>query len=311
MTQEVLILLATWNGESFLKEQLASIAEQTHRNWRILAADDGSTDSTISILEEFGAHHPGHLCLLRGDSPGSAKGNFFRLLREAPKAPYYAFCDQDDVWAPEKLSTLVAACQEVESHAETPVPCAVYSDLVVVNEELGVIGPSFMRQIVARPERCTLGSLLVENSAPGCAMLFNHNLRERFAEYEGPLDDVIMHDWWIALLAKVFGYLTYVPEPLVQYRQHGNNSLGSVQRGGPSFVLGKLFTQEDEMRRVVRQGVLLERGHGNRASGESAETLRAFASLPDLGKLARVAVCVRHGILKQTLSRRIYQLMRI
>jgi glycosyltransferase involved in cell wall biosynthesis len=308
--REVVVLLATFNGAEFLGAQLDSVSSQTYPHWRVVAADDGSTDASVEILETFRRDHPGRLEILDGPAVGSAKDNFFRLLRSAPSAPYYAFCDQDDFWHEEKLEVLVAECRRLEESSSPGTPCLVYSDLTVVDTSLRVVADSFWQQIAADPRRSTLGSLLMENHIPGCAMLFNAGLRRVFDEYRGPLDDIIMHDWWVALLAQTFGQVGYVPTPLVQYRQHGGNSMGTVNRRGIRFAIQKLGSDLG-VRQSLRQGALFCRVYGDDAEGESADTLRAFQSLSGKRKLARIGLSVRHGLLKQTSLRRIYQLMKI
>lgn len=310
LSQEVVVLLATFNGAEFLGAQLDSISSQTHPDWRVVAADDGSTDASVQILETFRRDHPGRLEILDGPAVGSAKDNFFRLLRNAPSAPYYAFCDQDDFWHEQKLEILVADCRRLEGSGSPETPCLVYSDLTVVDASLRVVADSFWQQIAADPRKSTLGSMLMENHIPGCAMLFNASLRRVFDQYEGPLDDIVMHDWWVALLARAFGRVEYVPTPLVQYRQHGGNSMGTVNRRGIRFAIQKLGSDLG-VRQSLRQGALFCRVYGDEAEGDSADTLRAFQSLSGKCKLARIGISVKHGLLKQTSLRRIYQFMRI
>ena len=102
----VTILLATLNGEDYLKAQLESIAAQTYENWQLVVGDDGSTDNTISILEEFSTQHPEQVTIIQNDPPkGSAKDNFISLIQNS-YGPYFMFCDQDDVWNQIDLSDI-------------------------------------------------------------------------------------------------------------------------------------------------------------------------------------------------------------
>lgn len=311
LVRDVVVLLATFNGAEYLGAQLDSISSQTYPHWRIVAADDGSTDGSVEILEAFRRDHPGRLDILDCPAVGSAKDNFFRLLRNAPSASYYAFCDQDDFWHEEKLEILVADCRRLEGlRAPGTTPCLVYSDLTVVDASLRVVADSFWQQIAADPRRSTLGSMLMENHIPGCAMLFNAALRRVFDEYNGPLVDAVMHDWWVALLAHTFGQVGFVATPLVLYRQHGGNSMGTVNRRGLRFAMQKVGSDLGT-RQALRQGALFCRIYGDEAEGDSANTLRAFQSLSGKRKLARIGLSVRHGLLKQTTLRRVYQLMKI
>lgn len=308
----VLVLLATWNGALYLGEQLDSIARQSYPNWQIVIADDGSTDATMSIVKQFEKENPGKVMILSETPVGSAKGNFFRLLREAPSADYYALCDQDDVWRVDKLDKLVGVCAQMESRHGPDTPALVYSDLAVVDSALAVLAPSFMNEIETVPARVTFGSILVENSLPGCSMLINASMLRAFRAYRGPLDEAIMHDWWIALLGHGAGTVSYVPEPLVLYRQHAANAAGSVRRRGLRFVLGKLAASRSEAATAaLRQASLFHRAYADQLPGTCNETLAAYAEFSERGKIWRIRNCLTHGILKQTFSRRIYQLIKI
>ena len=99
----VTILLATYNGEDYLKAQLESIASQTYGNWRLITGDDGSCDGTLNILREFKKRYPDQVKIIKNEpATGSAKNNFINLLRNS-HGPYFMFCDQDDVWKRDKI----------------------------------------------------------------------------------------------------------------------------------------------------------------------------------------------------------------
>ena len=125
----VTILLATLNGEDYLKAQLESIAAQTYENWQLVVGDDGSTDGTISILEEFSKQYPEQVTIIKNDPPqGSAKDNFISLIQNS-YGPYFMFCDQDDVWKKNKM-------REIERVFEDPKVMAVVHDAQIVDEKL-------------------------------------------------------------------------------------------------------------------------------------------------------------------------------
>lgn len=310
---EVLILLATLNGEAYLPQLLASIDEQDFDGWRLLVSDDGSEDGTVELLTAFRRAHPGKVEILLCSEPsGSARNNFIRLLRAAPDSPYYAFCDQDDVWVPGKVRALLTECLAVESGAGVETPCLAYSDLAVVAADLTVVAPSFMAEIKTDPGKVTFGSMLVENSIPGCAMLFNRAMLREFRSYSGPLDAVLMHDWWMALLAFGCGRVGFVPAKLVLYRQHGLNAAGSVRRSGLKFMLMKLRERTNgNVESPLGQARLFSTAYGGRLSGRAAHQLAIYSDLGEVGKVARVWRCSRHGILKQTMARRVFQLARV
>ena len=114
----VTILLATLNGEDYLKAQLESIAAQTYENWQLVVGDDGSTDGTISILEEFSKQYPEQVTIIKNDPPqGSAKDNFISLIQNS-YGPYFMFCDQDDVWKPDKIYLTLQKMEALEARLE-------------------------------------------------------------------------------------------------------------------------------------------------------------------------------------------------
>jgi glycosyltransferase involved in cell wall biosynthesis len=313
LTKRVRVLLATYNGGKYLAEQLRSIQRQTHDNWALTISDDGSSDDTLRIIREFADDLPGRVEVLTGAEPsGSASQNFFRLLASAPPdSSYVALCDQDDIWHDRKLEVLLRECQQIEA-AGTAGPCLVYSDLRVVDAELRELSGSFMADMKVRPERVHFGELLVENSIPGCSMLFNDELLQLVQRYSGPTDAVLMHDWWLALLASGCGQLGFVAEPCLSYRQHDSNAAGSVRRGGLRFLAGKIRTLNGAgFRATLAQAKLLQSAYADDVTPAARRVLDAYCHFDELGKLSRIESCLRHGILKQTMLRRLQQLLAI
>ena len=306
----VVVLLATFNGSRFLRQQLDSIAAQTHLHWQLIVADDGSHDDTLAIVQTFQEEHPDRVRIVRNDSVGSARDNFMRLLRLGGQAPYFAFCDQDDLWSYDKLERLVRRCQQTESQHRGQ-PCLVYSDLTVVDAQLAILNPSFLNQVRVRPLEITHRTLLTENAIPGCAMLFNDALANVFRARDFDQPRAIMHDWWMVLLAATLGHISYVPTSLVSYRQHDRNTLGSVNRSGLVFTLTKLFRGDRSTALATySQAAAFLDAYDDLLDPAVGEEIRAFASLYHLHKFERIRLILKHRILKQTLSRRAYQLLR-
>jgi glycosyltransferase involved in cell wall biosynthesis len=215
----VTIFLCTLNGERFLAEQLASLESQTFTRWRLVASDDGSTDGTMAILQAFkSAHAPGRAEIIDGPRRG-APANFLSLAcRLAPASGYFAFCDQDDVWEPDKLARAVAALNQ----APPGVPALYGSRTRLIDARGKAIGLS--RRFTRRP---FFRSALVQSIVGGNTMVFNDAAR-RLLAYCGPDVDVPSHDWWLYLLTSACGGIVlYDPRPSVRYRQHGRNVIGA------------------------------------------------------------------------------------
>lgn len=310
----VKVLLATRNGAAYLREQLESIHAQTHRNWSIDVADDGSSDETLQIVREFAERVHQRVEILAYDRVGSAQGNFRRLLIECGPADLYALCDQDDVWQPMKLERMA---MYASPSSPVGVPTLAFSDLSVVDQSLNVMAPSFYREIRARPGVLRFGTVLVENAVPGCAMVFDRSLLDLYRQIDQPHAEAVMHDWWIMLIAAAFGEPVYVPGSLVLYRQHSANALGSVHRSGLAFVVRKLRGIADRSNYIAAlcQGAsfrqcVIDSEEWSTVRPSVRATLDAFSIMSGRGKLTRVYLSLRYGILKQTLSRSIFQLLR-
>lgn len=226
-TSEIEVLLATFDGERFLRAQMDSILAQDYPNVRILARDDGSRDSTVEILREYVRRYPGRVRLLpsRGGA-GSTKTNFLALMREST-ANYICFADQDDVWLPEKLSKTKSIMDRLEARWGVNVPLLAFTDLRVVDETLGLLHESFWAHMHIEPRHMdSLHELLGKSVVTGCTAMVNRPLLELSSRMP---EQAAMHDQWIALLACVLGKSAFLSEQTVLYRQHDRNVLGIGQ----------------------------------------------------------------------------------
>lgn len=304
------ILLATFNGGEHLSEQLASIAQQSYGNWTLVVSDDGSTDRTMDIISQFADAHPGRVVILPPRNQGSAKSNFLRLLRDCPSFDYYAFCDQDDYWFPEKLDGLVRTAARPDFIRHRDRPLLIHADMQVTDEHLRVTHDSFMGQIRAAPATATFGSLLIENYIPGCTMLINQALRLAYIKTAPNEDAIVMHDWWLALIACALGEIRYVDAPLASYRQHRSNTLGTVNRSGAIFAMRKVFRDAGKSIASARQQAEeFANCYSVMVPPQTSAALNAFLEMPRMSKLTRIRISVRHGILKQTIPRRVFQFL--
>jgi len=212
------IALATYNGERFLAPLLYSIAEQSHKNVRLVVSDDGSTDHTIRILE----HYRDKLDIrLIGSVRSGVVRNFERAL-SACDAGYILLADQDDIWRSDKIEKLVSKALEIEAKEGADCPVLVYSDLALVGEARDIIAPSFFAATLKSARARTLPDFALDNHAPGCSTLLNRSLLDLAL----PFPEVTIHDWWINILAATAGSVGYFPESLIDYRQHGGNAIG-------------------------------------------------------------------------------------
>jgi len=226
---EVLVVLSTYNGAQFIREQIESIRAQSFRDWMLLIRDDGSSDDTVPIITQLMKREP-RIALL-GDSLGNigAWQSFGLLLSAARErgARYLFFSDQDDVWLKPKMSAQLDLLRALEHSSRRSLPVLVHSDLVVVNENLRRIHPSFREfQHTSYDPGDPLGTLLIHNTVVGCTVAINQPL----IELADPLPADAPHDWWLSLCAASAGRIASVAEPMVLYRQHASNAIGAQTR---------------------------------------------------------------------------------
>jgi len=220
----VCILMATWQGAAHLAAQLGSISAQTAGDWLLLASDDGSADGTLDLLAGFAADHPGRVRIMAGPGQG-ASANFLHLLMqpEAGAADHVAFCDQDDVWMADRLARGVAALADVPAG----VPGLACGRTWVCDAALG------QRRLSALPDRpAGFRHALVQNISSGNTLLLNRSavalLRAAVQDLGNRAGALPYHDWWAyQMVAGAGGVVRFDPEPLLFYRQHAGNLVGS------------------------------------------------------------------------------------
>ena len=227
------ILLATYNGETFVQEQLDSIAEQSHGDWVLTISDDGSTDRTMEIITCFKKRFRDKVRILTNTSKLGAAENFMNLLAHS-KEELVVFCDQDDVWLPHKLITLSELYDQIEfTNSVEPHPVVLYSDAKIVDSKLHELGPSLLTALKVVDRECeTFEYLKFRNCFTGCTMMLNREaadlaltVAKRMWVDEGL--NVPMHDHWIGLVvAKHSGQIMRCEKSLILYRQHENNTIG-------------------------------------------------------------------------------------
>lgn len=222
------ILLATYNGEQFLSEQIESILNQSFTDWRLLIHDDGSLDGTVNIINKYSNAFPDKIFLIEDSIiTGGARNNFYHLLSFS-KADYIMFCDQDDVWLSNKVEDTLLEMYKVEKNR----PALVYTDLKVVDENLNIISES-LRSYQQLEEPKNLKEALLHNCVTGCTMMINKSLLKNltFPEYS------IMHDWWFLIeVFRLDGVLHFINKPTMLYRQHASNEVGAKKSGYEQYV---------------------------------------------------------------------------
>ena len=216
--KKVLVLMSTYNGQVYLKEQIDSIISQVGVHVQLLIRDDGSSDNTVSIIEEMSKTYK-NIKLLKGKNLGFAK-SFMTLCYEAVNYSdfdYFAFSDQDDFWLPEKLVTAVNKLSAEDNN----IPLLYFSNAAVVDKDLN-FNWNLLGSSDKTPDRY---NVFVRYYMLGCTMVMNYSTISLLNQNK-PSKPIEMHDLWIAQTCTVLGKIVYDSKPYILYRQHGKNAAG-------------------------------------------------------------------------------------
>ena len=287
---KVNILMSTYNGQQFLAEQIRSIQEQSYTDWTLFIRDDGSSDNTKEILKDF-EHQDSRIHLIdsdKSDNLGVIKS--FHKLVNHDRADYYFFSDQDDVWLPNKLEL---SLKEAQNHP-ADLPLMVYMDLKVVNQDLEIMTESMVKS-QSHHANTELVQELTENTVTGGVAMINHALAEMWQE----TDDILMHDWYLALLASAFGNLVFIDQPGELYRQHSDNVLGARTLSKrfkkwirPHILFAVYWDLIKNSQKQARHLLQMPLSQSNR------ELIEAFVTIMDKPMLERFRILRKYGLRK-------------
>lgn len=287
---KVNILMSTYNGQQFLAEQIRSIQEQSYTDWTLFIRDDGSSDNTKEILKDF-ERQDSRIHLIdndKSDNLGVIKS--FHKLVNHDRADYYFFSDQDDVWLPNKLELSLKEAQNYLAD----LPLMVYMDLKVVNQDLEIMTESMVKS-QSHHANTELVQELTENTVTGGVAMINHALAEMWQE----TDDILMHDWYLALLASAFGNLVFIDQPGELYRQHSDNVLGARTLSKrfkkwirPHILFAVYWDLIKNSQKQARHLLQMPLSQSNR------ELIEAFVTIMDKSMLERFRILRKYGLRK-------------
>lgn len=236
----IAILLCTYNGERYIKEQLDSLIVQTNQDFIVYIHDDGSTDRTMTIIDEYCISYPHRFVKISDHIKHRGAGKSFMWLLDNIIADYYMFCDQDDVWLPRKVETTMNHMLNVEQ-TYPGKPVLIHTDLKLTDENLNITYDSFWRfqnfkvDISKRKEYIGFGNIVT-----GCTMMINKEAKRIAFPYNGKL----LHDYWLALQVAKFGIVDNIKEQTMLYRQHGTNEAGAGSLYKKNHIGYKKFFRE-------------------------------------------------------------------
>lgn len=263
----ITVLMSTYNGEKYLREQLDSILSQRNVEVTLLIRDDGSKDSTLNILNEY-MNKYSNVIFYTGSNLGVAK-SFYQLVLDAPESEYYAFADQDDVWDSNKLYEAISKVDHIPNNQ----PSLYLSHIRPVDKELNIIP-------YKKPNRIkpTFGMAITQAIAPGCSYVFNSTLLNEFKRLG--IENVDIHDWALFRVATaVDSYIYYDVTPYFSYRQHDNNVIGS-QHSKLGHWIGrfKRFTNRDYQNIRYRMAKKLKETYFDDMSDENQKLVEVFTN---------------------------------
>ena len=301
-TDKIAILMATYNGEKYICQQIDSILSQTCKDWELYIHDDGSTDNTIAAVESYVEKYPDKIHLIDGKSTGGAKYNFFYMFGQV-EAPYYMTCDQDDVWLEKKIELTYDKMLTIEDKAD--ISCLVYTELRVVDSELNTIADTMSGYQSLDCHKRTINQFILQNSVTGCTMMVNRALRDKMLRITD-IDNTIMHDWWAALVAAQFGKTAFIDEPTILYRQHGDNSLGALGINKLSYIVRRVW-QKKQIRESMRLGRLQAREFAKTYNLPADSLAVRYAALEDKSRCERQRFYKENDMYKTGTMRRLGQ----
>ena len=310
----IAILMATYNGEKFVSEQINSILNQTYKNWKLIIHDDCSTDLTVNIIKDYVYKYPDKIILIEDEVKcGGAKENFFHLIKivkEKWNFNYIMFADQDDVWLPEKIKITFIKMLEVEKKYGKKMPILVHTDLKIVDENLNLLCDSFWKYQNLDPRIKKFNYLLVQNNVTGSTMMINNSL---FQKIKYIPKNAIMHDWWIALIASSFGKIKYINEPTLLYRQHSYNDTGASE-WNLKYILNKVKRLDGtvlSLKKAIKQAEEFAKLYYPELPQEYKNLLDVFISLPKVNFTKKIGWLIKYKFFRKGILRNLGLLLAI
>lgn len=300
----VTIVMATYNGEKYLEEQLNSILSSTYKDFKLYIVDDGSKDSTMEILNRYRNKYPHKIMFSQNKKNMGVTLNFLNAITKTT-SDYVMLSDQDDVWLEDKIEKTMKRMKQMEVQFGRDIPIAVFTDAYVTDNKLNIIQDSFFRSSRLNPGLTDLPHLLMENKLIGCTVMINGALREILKNNVLPTK-ARFHDGWLGLIAASMGKISFIPEPTLLYRQHEANVVGN--RGFLNYVINRISNikkQKESILALQRQAAEFTDIYHNYISIKNMEIITQFSKLAMEGFIQRRILVLRYGYLKSGIIRNI------
>lgn len=300
----VSIVMTTYNGEKYLKEQIDSILSSTYQEFEIYIVDDGSIDSTMGILEGYKEQYPDKIHISQNETNLGVTLNYLNAICNT-KSDYIMLCDQDDVWRKDKIAKTLKRMRRMEVQFGKDIPIAVFTDAYVVDSKLSILHESFFRSSRLEPKLVDLPHLLIENKLIGCTVMINQAVRRILQNYPLP-KRARFHDGWLGLIAASFGKIGFINEPTLLYRQHSANLVGN--QGFFSYILdrlGNLSKQKKALQALYIQAEEFANLYFEIIDSKKLKIILRFSQLHKESFIRRRITLIRYNYLKSGIIRNI------
>lgn len=311
MNHQITILMATYNGKKYISQQLDSILSQTYPTWKIIISDDMSIDGTREILDLYREKYPEKIITLQKSIHfGSARDNFLYLMKHA-ETKYLMFCDQDDIWEKNKILISLEKMIYLENQFGEDCPILIHTDLEVVDANLNRLASSFMKYSNLDSKRTKLNQLLIQNIVTGCTVMINSTLNKLALNYQDQRY-ILMHDWWLALTASIFGHIDFINISTVKYRQHNSNSVGAKNIRNIDYINSKIFENNNIRSSIItttQQANQFLVSYADKIPAEYKKLLKNYANLYNNNKIFRIVYMFKCKVFKYGIMRKIAQIL--
>jgi len=300
MKNKIAILLATYNGERFIEQQLESIVRQSYLNWELFISDDGSTDDTLSILKKY-AEDDKRIHIVNEDiTRQGACQNFGNLLKFAllEEWDFIMFADQDDFWKADKIQLTLDAMIEEKNFDK--IPKLIYSDFDYADDQLRPL-LSETDNNISKWKELNLPRLLAQNNIYGCTMMINRSLAEDVSPIPSCAEN---HDYWISMVAALRGNIVHIKKRTMLYRQHSNNFSGHYTNNSLKKRFQRYYKKNDRMEKIMKGRFKMAEELNNRFYAEISESnqklLSGYSNFEKKKAIERISFCFKNGIKKDT-----------
>jgi glycosyltransferase involved in cell wall biosynthesis len=266
----VSIALAVYNGEKFLPSLLSSLQSQTLQPVELVVVDDYSTDDSINIINKFSLPFEKKVFL---NERNMGPIYTFKRLTGLCKGNFISFCDQDDIWLPEKLALTIAVIKKIEGHTAG----LAFTDLSVIDEEGSLIHESYWKVRSVMPEKFSFSDMLFGNIITGCTAMINRKMADEIVK-KMPLN-VMMHDHWIALIAYSFGKYSFIDKPTVLFRSHQNSVTNKEKTTSLAVLINDFKKGNNYLQENIEQAIEFKNRYYNYLSKQDANKLDDFIDL--------------------------------